>query len=90
MADPDRQAAAERLPVAVDEGWLDRYGHDERLRATYAAQRYAEPYGHVQRSTGTGGTGTRRDWSRRAVGGIRPTGSRPGRSLSRGDPPLAA
>jgi hypothetical protein len=41
-ADADRQLVAERLRVAVDEGRLDLYEYDERLRAAYAAKTYAE------------------------------------------------
>lgn len=41
-ADSDRQVAAERLRVAVDEGRLDLYEYDERLRAAYGSKTYAE------------------------------------------------
>ncbi|RIV38749.1 DUF1707 SHOCT-like domain-containing protein [Micromonospora radicis] len=41
-ADSDRQATAERLRVALDEGRLDLHEYDERLRRTYAARTYAE------------------------------------------------
>lgn len=41
-ADADRQLVAERLRLAVDEGRLDLYEYDDRLRAAYAAKTYAE------------------------------------------------
>ncbi|WP_329107158.1 DUF1707 domain-containing protein [Micromonospora sp. NBC_01699] len=46
-ADADRQLVAERLRLAVDEGRLDLYEYDERLRAAYAAKTYAELDGLV-------------------------------------------
>ncbi|WBB55113.1 DUF1707 domain-containing protein [Verrucosispora sp. WMMD573] len=41
-ADVDRQAVAERLRVALDEGRLDLHEYDERLQRAYAARTYAE------------------------------------------------
>ncbi|MEU7999532.1 DUF1707 domain-containing protein [Micromonospora sp. NPDC049060] len=41
-ADADRQAVAERLRVAVDEGRLDLHEYDERLQRAYAARTYGE------------------------------------------------
>ena len=41
-SDADRAAVAQRLQHAVDEGRLDLYDYDERLRDTYAARTYAE------------------------------------------------
>lgn len=41
-ADSDRQAVAERLRVALDEGRLDLHEYDERLQRAYAARTYAE------------------------------------------------
>ncbi|MEU4379669.1 DUF1707 SHOCT-like domain-containing protein [Micromonospora echinofusca] len=41
-ADADRQAVAERLRVAVDEGRLDLHEYDERLQRTYASRTYGE------------------------------------------------
>ncbi|MBQ1048823.1 DUF1707 domain-containing protein [Micromonospora sp. C51] len=41
-ADADRQAVAERLRVALDEGRLDLHEYDERLQRAYAARTYAE------------------------------------------------
>ncbi|MGC5022135.1 DUF1707 SHOCT-like domain-containing protein [Micromonospora sp. DT47] len=41
-ADTDRQAAAERLRLAVDEGRLDLHEYDERLRLAYGAKTYGE------------------------------------------------
>ncbi|MCM0673767.1 DUF1707 domain-containing protein, partial [Micromonospora phytophila] len=41
-ADADRQAVADRLRVAVDEGRLDLHEYDERLQRAYAARTYAE------------------------------------------------
>ncbi|MER7890320.1 DUF1707 domain-containing protein [Micromonospora sp. NPDC094482] len=40
--DADREAVAERLRVALNEGRLDLHEYDERLRQTYAARTYAE------------------------------------------------
>ncbi|WP_420330327.1 DUF1707 SHOCT-like domain-containing protein [Micromonospora endolithica] len=41
-ADADRQAVADRLRVAVDEGRLDLHEYDERLQRAYAARTYAD------------------------------------------------
>lgn len=41
-ADADREAVAERLRVALDEGRLDLHEYDDRLARTYAAKTYAE------------------------------------------------
>ncbi|MGC5333108.1 DUF1707 SHOCT-like domain-containing protein [Micromonospora sp. DT62] len=41
-ADADRQALAERLRLAVDEGRLDLHEYDERLQRAYAARTYGE------------------------------------------------
>lgn len=41
-ADSDREAVAERLRNALDEGRLDLYEYDERLQRAYAAKTYAE------------------------------------------------
>ncbi|MEV6691661.1 DUF1707 domain-containing protein [Micromonospora sp. NPDC051196] len=41
-ADSDRQAIAERLRVALDEGRLDLHEYDERLQRAYAARTYAD------------------------------------------------
>ncbi|MBQ1026867.1 DUF1707 domain-containing protein [Micromonospora sp. C95] len=41
-ADADRQAVAERLRVALDEGRLDLHEYDERLQRAYGARTYAE------------------------------------------------
>ena len=40
--DADRQAVAERLKAALDEGRLDLNEYDERLQKTYAAKTYAD------------------------------------------------
>ncbi|MEH0843186.1 DUF1707 domain-containing protein [Micromonospora sp. CPCC 205711] len=40
--DADRQAVAEQLRVAVDEGRLDLHEYDERLRLAYEAKTYGE------------------------------------------------
>jgi hypothetical protein len=40
--DADRQAVADRLRSAVDEGRLDLHEYDERLQRAYAARTYAE------------------------------------------------
>ncbi|WBB92778.1 DUF1707 domain-containing protein [Verrucosispora sp. WMMC514] len=41
-ADSDRQAVADRLRVALDEGRLDLHEYDDRLQRAYAARTYAE------------------------------------------------
>lgn len=41
-ADADRQAVADRLRLALDEGRLDLHEYDERLQRTYAAKTYGE------------------------------------------------
>ncbi|NLU77069.1 DUF1707 domain-containing protein [Micromonospora sp. HNM0581] len=41
-ADVDRQAVAEQLRVALDEGRLDLHEYDDRLQQTYAARTYAD------------------------------------------------
>jgi hypothetical protein len=41
-ADSDRQAVADRLKQAVDEGRLDLAEYDERLQKTYAAKTYGD------------------------------------------------
>jgi hypothetical protein len=41
-ADADRQAVAEKLRVALDEGRLDLHEYDERLQRAYAAKTYGE------------------------------------------------
>ncbi|QOC95146.1 DUF1707 domain-containing protein [Micromonospora craniellae] len=41
-ANSDRQAVAERLRAALDEGRLDLHEYDERLQRAYAARTYAE------------------------------------------------
>lgn len=41
-SDADREAVAERLRHAVDEGRLDLSDYDERLRDTYASRTYGE------------------------------------------------
>ncbi|MGN9776263.1 DUF1707 SHOCT-like domain-containing protein [Micromonospora sp. H33] len=41
-ADVDRQAVADRLRSAVDEGRLDLHEYDERLQQAYAARTYGE------------------------------------------------
>jgi hypothetical protein len=46
-ADADREATAERLRVALEEGRLDLYEYDERLQRAYAAKTYAELDGVV-------------------------------------------
>ncbi|MEU0549369.1 DUF1707 domain-containing protein [Micromonospora sp. NPDC005979] len=41
-ADADREAVAERLRAALNEGRLDLHEYDERLQRAYAARTYAE------------------------------------------------
>jgi hypothetical protein len=40
--DADRERVAERLRIALDEGRLNLYEYDDRLRDAYAAKTYAE------------------------------------------------
>ena len=40
--DGDRQAVADRLKSALDEGRLDLHEYDERLRQAYAAKTYSD------------------------------------------------
>ena len=40
--DSDRQAIADKLKTALDEGRLDLHEYDERLQQTYAAKTYGE------------------------------------------------
>ncbi|MFB9363132.1 DUF1707 SHOCT-like domain-containing protein [Actinoplanes nipponensis] len=41
-ADADRQAVADQLKAALDEGRLDLHEYDERLRQAYAAKTYGD------------------------------------------------
>ena len=41
-ADADRQAVADKLRTALDEGRLDLHEYDERLQQTYAAKTYGD------------------------------------------------
>ncbi|MEU4218006.1 DUF1707 domain-containing protein [Actinoplanes sp. NPDC026623] len=41
-ADADRQAVADQLRAALDEGRLDLHEYDERLQQTYAAKTYGD------------------------------------------------
>jgi hypothetical protein len=41
-ADADRQAVAEKLKAALDEGRLDLHEYDERLQQAYAAKTYGD------------------------------------------------
>ena len=51
--DSDRQAVADRLKVALDEGRLDLNEYDERLQQTYAAKTYADLDGLLSDLPGT-------------------------------------
>ena len=42
VGDAERQAAADRLKVALDEGRLELNEYDERLQRAYAAKTYRE------------------------------------------------
>ncbi|GAA0930873.1 DUF1707 domain-containing protein [Pseudonocardia zijingensis] len=42
VSDADREATAERLRIAVDEGRLDLTEYDARVRSAYAATTYGE------------------------------------------------
>lgn len=51
--DADRQAVADRLKTALDEGRLDLHEYDERLQKTYAARTYADLDGLLDDLPGT-------------------------------------
>lgn len=51
--DGDRQAVADRLKAALDEGRLDINEYDERLQQTYAAKTYADLDGLLADLPGT-------------------------------------
>ena len=51
--DADRQAVADRLKTALDEGRLDLNEYDERLQRTYAAKTYADLDGLLDDLPGT-------------------------------------
>jgi len=46
-ADADRQAIADRLKKALDEGRLDLHEYDERLQKTYTAKTYGDLTGLI-------------------------------------------
>ena len=51
--DGDRQAVADKLKVALDEGRLDLHEYDERLQKTYAAKTYGDLNGLLDDLPGT-------------------------------------
>jgi len=51
--DRDRQAVAEKLKIALDEGRLDLGEYDERLQRTYSAKTYGDLQGLVTDLPGT-------------------------------------
>lgn len=51
--DGDRQAVAETLKTALDEGRLDLHEYDERLQRTYSAKTYGDLQGLVTDLPGT-------------------------------------
>jgi uncharacterized integral membrane protein len=51
--DADRQAVADRLKTALDEGRLDLNEYDERLQKTYAAKTFADLDGLLDDLPGT-------------------------------------
>jgi hypothetical protein len=51
--DGDRQAVADRLKVALDEGRLDLHEYDERLQKTYAAKTFGDLNGLLDDLPGT-------------------------------------
>jgi hypothetical protein len=51
--DSDRQAVADRLKTALDEGRLDLHEYDERLQRTYAAKTYGDLDGLLNDLPGT-------------------------------------
>jgi len=52
-ADSDRQAVADRLKTALDEGRLDLSEYDERLQKTYSAKTYGDLAGLLDDLPGT-------------------------------------
>jgi hypothetical protein len=52
-SDSDRQAVADRLRTALDEGRLDLSEYDERLQKTYAAKTYGDLNGLLDDLPGT-------------------------------------
>lgn len=52
-ADSDRQAVADKLKLALDEGRLDLGEYDERLQRTYAAKTYGDLNGLLGDIPGT-------------------------------------
>ena len=56
--DGDREAVAQRLKTALDEGRLDLHEYDERLQQTYAAKTFADLDGLTSDLPGTGLPGT--------------------------------
>lgn len=52
-ADSDRQAVADKLKLALDEGRLDLAEYDERLQKTYAAKTYGDLEGLLDDLPGT-------------------------------------
>jgi len=52
-ADSDRQAVADKLKAALDEGRLDLGEYDERLQRTYAAKTYGDLNGLLDDLPGT-------------------------------------
>jgi hypothetical protein len=52
-ADSDREAVADRLKAALDEGRLDLHEYDERLARAYAAKTYADLQGLTSDLPGT-------------------------------------
>ncbi|MEV6601246.1 DUF1707 domain-containing protein [Actinoplanes sp. NPDC051346] len=51
--DADREAVAERLRTALNEGRLDLHEYDERLQAVYAAKTYGDLFGLTTDLPGT-------------------------------------
>jgi hypothetical protein len=51
--DGDRQAVADKLKVALDEGRLDLHEYDERLQKTYAAKTFGDLNGLLDDLPGT-------------------------------------
>ena len=53
VGDGDREAVAQRLKAALDEGRLDISEYDERLQRTYAAKTFADLRGLTDDLPGT-------------------------------------
>ena len=89
--DGDRQAVAEQLKTALDEGRLDLHEYDERLQQTYAAKTFGDLDGLVTDLPGTGPGAASGAAHRPAAPRRRPRSARcASRAVHRGWPRTAA